>query len=191
MHGYSFGSASVARSPVTLAMFDEMKRSALFGDDDVHHLRLSHPIVAPRVEAILDVWYGFIGSQPHLVASFADAGGTPSTAYLGAVRKRFRQWILDTARAEYDQTWLDYQHEIGLRHHRAKKNLTDDANAPSLVPYRNLFPVIFPVTFTLRPFLAESGQPAEVVDAMHAAWLKSCLLQLTLWTYPYIQSGDF
>ena len=45
------------------------------------------------------------------------------------VVKRFGQWILDTARAEYDQAWLDYQHEIGLRHHRTKKNRTDSVDA--------------------------------------------------------------
>jgi hypothetical protein len=26
---------------------------------------------------------------------------------------------------------------------------------------------------------------------MHQAWLKSVLLQVTLWTYPYIKEGDF
>ena len=30
-----------------------------------------------------------------------------------------------------------------------------------------------------------------LVDKMHAAWLKSCLLQLTLWSHPYVKDGDF
>ena len=55
------------------------------------------------------------------------------------MRKRFGQWILDTARAEYDQRWLDYQHEIGLRHHRTKKNRTDGAPSTDIVPFRHLF----------------------------------------------------
>ena len=29
------------------------------------------------------------------------------------------------------------------------------------------------------------------VDKMYNAWLKSCLLQLTLWSYPYVKNGDF
>jgi len=41
--------------------------------------------------------------------------------YLATVRKRFYQWILDTCNRSYDQTWLDYQQEIGLRHTYAKK----------------------------------------------------------------------
>ncbi|MDB4988917.1 MAG: protogloblin ApPgb, partial [Myxococcaceae bacterium] len=144
------------------------------------------------VEAILDVWYGFIGSQPHLLASFTiKSDGAPLGAYLGGVRKRFAQWILDTSRAEYDQSWLDYQHEVGLRHHRAKKNQTDGVPSTAIVPFRNLFPLVFPVTFTLRPVLAKKGHSAEVVEKMHAAWLKSCLLQITLWSQPYVKEGDY
>ena len=190
--GYTAGADAVARSPLTLADFELMKASALFGDDDLKHLRLSHDVVKDQVEQILDVWYGFVGSQPHLLASFSGTGdGKPLGDYLGAVRRRFGQWILDTARAEYDQQWLDYQHEIALRHHRSKKNRTDGAASTDIVPFRNLFALIFPVTFTLKPFLANKGHAAEVVEKMHAAWVKSCLLQVTLWSYPYVKDGDF
>ena len=107
--GYTYGTATVATSPVTVADFELMKKSALFGDEDVKYLRLSHDIVKDQVEAILDVWYGFVGSQPHLLKSFlGKSDGKPLGDYLGGVRKRFGQWILDTARAEYDQKWLDY-----------------------------------------------------------------------------------
>jgi len=190
--GYTFGTSAVARSPVTLGDFELMKKSILFDDEDVKYLRLSRGIVEDQVEAILDVWYGFVGSQPHLLASFTGSvDGKPLGDYLGAVRKRFGRWILDTADAEYDQRWLDYQHEIGLRHHRAKKNRTDGAASTAIVPFHDLFALVYPVTFTLRPFLASKGHAAEEVEKMYAAWLKSCLLQMTLWTYPYIKEGDF
>lgn len=190
--GYTYGTSGLATSPVTLAQFEEMKATALFNQEDVKFLRMSHEVVKDQVEGILDVWYGFVGSQPHLLASFTGSSdGKPISDYLGAVRRRFGQWILDTARAEYDQKWLDYQHEIGLRHHRTKKNATDGANSTAIVPFRHLFGLVFPVTFTLRPFLAKKGHSAEDVDKMHAAWVKSCLLQLTLWSHPYVKSGDF
>jgi Protoglobin len=190
--GYTHGTDEAARSPLTLAEFELMKKTALFGDDDVRVLRTSHDVLADQIEAVLDVWYGFVGSQPHLLASFTGKrDGKPLGDYLGAVRKRFGQWILDTARAEYDQRWLDYQHEIGLRHHRARKNRTDGAPASDIVPFRDLFALIFPVTFTLKPFLAKKGHAPEQVEQMHAAWLKSCLLQVTLWSYPYVKDGDF
>lgn len=183
---------SAMRSPVTPAEFELMKKTALFGDDDVHALRLSHDVLHDQVEAILDVWYGFVGSQPHLLASFSHpVSGQPQGEYLAGVRKRFGQWILDTAQANYDQRWLDYQHQIGLRHHRTAKNRTDGAEASPIVPFRDLFALIFPVTVTLKPFLAKKGHSAEQVEQMHAAWLKSCLLQLTLWSHPYVKDGDF
>ena len=192
IHGTTAGSHALARSPISLEELARMQKSALFGDDDVAALRRSHDVAKDYVEEILDVWYGFVGSQPHLLASFGGrVDGKPLSEYLAGVRRRFGQWILDTARAEYDQEWLDYQHEIGLRHHRTKKNLTDGAASTAIVPFRDLFALIFPVTHTLRPFLAKAGATSAEVDAMHAAWVKSCLLQLTLWSHPYVKEGDF
>lgn len=188
--GYTYGTA--ARSPVTLADFELMKKSVLFEEEDEKYLRLSHGVVKDQVEAILDVWYGFVGSNPHLLESFTGKrDGKPVGSYLEAVRKRFGQWILDTARAQYDQQWLDYQHEIGLRHHRTKKNRTDQAASTDIVPFRHLFLLLFPVTATLKPFLAKQGHSVDEVEKMHAAWVKSCLLQLTLWSHPYVKEGDF
>jgi hypothetical protein len=46
--------------------------------------------------------------------------------------------VLDTARADYDQSWLDYQYEIGLRHHRSKKNQTDGAHTAPHIRGRDL-----------------------------------------------------
>ena len=190
--GYTHGSAAVPKSPISLAEFELMKKTALFGDDDVRYLRMSHDILEDQTDAILDVWYGFVGSHPHLLESFSSrVDGTPLSDYLAAVRRRFGRWILDTARAEYDQAWLDYQHEIGRRHHRSGKNRTDSADSTTIVPFRYLFALVFPVTETLKPFLAKHGHPAEDVSRMHAAWVKSCLLQLTLWSHIYVKDGDF
>jgi hypothetical protein len=70
IHGYTYGSAAVPRSLVTLEDFELMKKAALFGDEDVRYRRLSHEIVKDQTEQILDVWYGFVGSNPHLLVSF-------------------------------------------------------------------------------------------------------------------------
>lgn len=58
------GTREVTRSPVTTADFELMKKSVLFSDEDVKYLRLSHDVLKHQVEAILDVWYGFVGSTP-------------------------------------------------------------------------------------------------------------------------------
>lgn len=192
IHGYTYGTAAVGRSPITESQFELIKKSAIFGEEDLKYLRLSHDVLKDQIDQVLDVWYGFVGANPHLLESFSHkADGKPIGAYLDAVRKRFGQWILDTAAANYDQAWLDYQHEIGLRHHRIKKNKTDGAPSTDLVSFRYLFALIIPVMTTLKPFLAKKGHPEEVVDKMHAAWLKSAILQMTLWSHPYIKEGDF
>jgi len=189
--GYTYGTNAVWRSPVTLADFELIKKSVLFGDEDVKYLRLAHEVLRDQVEAILDVWYGFVGSHPHLLYYFSDGKGKANSDYLAAVRKRFGQWILDTARAEYDQKWLDYQHEIGLRHHRTKKNKTDGVNSVPNISHRYLVAFIYPITATIKPFLAKKGHSAEEVEKMHQAWFKSVVMQVALWSAPYVKDGDF
>ena len=51
--------------------------------------------------------------------------------------------------------------------------------------------MISPVSFTLKPFLASKCHSSAEVEGRHAAWVKSCLLQVTLWSYPYVKDGDF
>ena len=189
--GYTYGTDAVARSPVGLQELELLKATLLLGDDDLAALRRSGEVLAPRVEEILDVWYGFVGTNPHLLAAFSGPDGQPDQAYLAAVRRRFGRWILDTARADYDQAWLDYQHEIGLRHHRTGKNHTDGARAADHIPLRYVLALLVPITTTLKPFLAEGGAAPEEVEAMHQAWVKAVLLQLILWSHPYVRDGDF
>ncbi len=190
--GYTYGTSAVPRSPLSLEDFERLKQSVLFSDEDSKSLRLSYEVLQDQVEAILDVWYGFVASHPFLVAFFSDkATGQPDGYYLAAVRKRFGQWILDTARANYDQAWLDYQYEIGLRHHGGDKNRTDSVNSVDNVSYRYLPALLYPITTTLKPFLAKKGHGAEEVEKMHQAWLKSVLLQVILWSQPYIKDGEF
>lgn len=190
--GYAYGSAQLARAPYTLADLAALQKTLLFGDDDVQALRQSRPILADQTEAILDVWYGFVGSTPELLVYFSDTDtGQPDAAYLAAVRKRFALWILDTAAANYDQAWLDWQYEIGLRHSRIKKNRTDGAHSAPLVHLRYLPALTIPLTTTLRPFLANRGASAADIDRMHAAWVKSVLMQAILWCHPYVREGEF
>jgi hypothetical protein len=42
--GYALG-ATTAASPVTLADFELMKKSVVFGEDDVKYLRMSHDVL--------------------------------------------------------------------------------------------------------------------------------------------------
>jgi Protoglobin len=189
--GYTYGTDAVSRSPVSLGDLELLQATLLLGQDDRAALRRSGDVLAPQVEAILDVWYGFVGANPHLLAAFTGPDGEPDQKYLAAVRRRFGRWILDTAGAEFDQEWLDYQHEIGLRHTRTGKNRTDGVQAAEHIPLRYVIALLVPITTTLKPFLAEGGATAEEVEAMHQAWVKAVLLQVILWSYPYVREGDF
>ncbi len=190
--GYAHGQRTLAKAPYTLADLQALQKSLLFTDEDVKALRQSKAILADQTDAILDVWYGFVASTPELVHFFSDAKtGKPDGAYLEAVRKRFALWILDTADANHDQKWLDWQYEIGLRHNRIKKNRTDRAPSVAQVNFRYIPALTIPITTTLKPFLARKGASAADVEKMHAAWVKSVLLQSILWSQPYIKDGEF
>ena len=190
--GYTYGQKSLATAPFTLADLTALKKTLLFGEEDERALRQSKLILADQTDAVLAVWYGFVASTPELVYYFGDAqSGKPDGAYLEAVRKRFAQWILDTADANYDQAWLDYQYEIGLRHNRLKKNKTDGVKSVAQINFRYIPALTIPITTTLKPFLAKKGASAADVEKMHAAWVKSVLLQSILWSHPYIRDGQF
>ena len=190
--GYSYGQAALQRAPYTLADLTALQKTLLFTDEDVQALRQSKVILGDQTDAILDVWYGFVASTPELVVFFGDVKtGQPDAAYLAAVRKRFALWITDTAAANYDQKWLDWQYEIGLRHNMIKKNKTDNANSTSQVNLRYVLSLTIPVTTTLKPFLAKKGASAVDVEKMHAAWVKAVLLQTILWSHPYVKDGQF
>jgi hypothetical protein len=189
--GYTYGTDAVPRSPVSLDELQLLQTTLLLGEDDLTALRRSGDLLAPQVEAILDVWYGFVGANPHLLAAFTGPDGQPNQAYLAAVRRRFGRWILDTARAEFDQAWLDYQHEIGVRHTRRGKNRTDGVQAAGHIPLRYVLALLIPITTTLKPFLADGRATPDEVEAMHQAWVKAVLLQVILWSQPYVRDGDF
>ncbi len=190
--GYALGSGTLKKSPVTLQELEALKRSMLLGEEDIRALRMSRDILESQTDAILDVWYGFVASTPELVYFFRNnKTGQADGAYLAAVRKRFAQWILDTAAANFDQSWLDYQYEIGLRHAPAKKNKTDKVDSVKLVNFRYIPALTIPITTTLKPFLAKKGAAPADVEKMHAAWVKVVLLQSILWSQPYIQPGQF
>lgn len=189
--GYRFGDASLARSPISLEDFELLKQVIDFGPDDELALRLAGEILEDQVDAYLDAWYSFAARLPQLGQYSADASGKPIARYKDASRRRFRQWILDTCRRPFDQTWLDYQYEIGLRHHRTKKNQTDQVDAVPHIHLRYILAQVHPFSALAKPFLAARGHAPEDVEKMHQAWSKAVLLQTILWSYPYIREGDF
>ena len=188
--GYTKGTGAVARSPISDEEFEQLKQTVLWGDEDDRHLRAAGEVLEDQIEDVLDVWYGFVASHPHLARSFGGADGRLHPGYLAAVRGRFGQWIRDTCSARYDRGWLDYQEEIALRHTPAKKNRTDGVpSADTHVPFRYLVAFIVPISATIRPFLANKGHGGDDLEKMYSAWFKSVTLQVALWSRPYTKEG--
>lgn len=190
--GYTYGTSSVPPSPITQEELSLIQKSLLMSDEDQQWLKKAQAILKPQVEELLDVWYGFVGSNSHLLYYFTDPQTSqPLSDYLGAVRKRFGQWVLDLTSASFDQSWLDYQFEIGRRHHRSGKNKTDGVRSVEHIPFRYVMALVYPIYATVRPFLEKGTDNHQEVEKMHQAWLKAVLLSAILWAYPYIKEGDF
>ncbi|MCU0423965.1 MAG: protoglobin domain-containing protein [Bacteroidia bacterium] len=186
--GYAYG--QVGQSPVSIADFELLKKTVLFNEEDEKNLRLAGEVLKHQTNEILDVWYGFVGGNPHLLDYFSK-DGQPNVDYLNAVRSRFAQWILDICTRPFDQDWLNYQHEIALRHHKAKKNKTDGVEAAPIIHYRYMVAFIFPITATIKGFLAAKGHDQPTVEAMYHSWFKAITLSVILWTYPYVNQNEF
>lgn len=187
--GYTYGSPELARSPVSLAELEELKRALAFGAADESALRELWDVIADRREELFEMWMGRIAH--FFLPTFAGADGTPDESYLEAAHPRFMRWIEDTCTRAYDQAWLDYQHELALRHHRTKKNRTDGVESVEIVPFRYLPIALHPLTSTLRPFLVRTGIDKPSADRLADAWAKSLTLQVTLWSEPYVKDGDW
>lgn len=188
--GYDYGKPTLEKSPVTEQDLALLKKTLLWSDDDDRYRRMAGEVLSDQRDAVLDLWYGYVGSNEHLVYYFTK-DGQPNTDYLTAVRARFGQWILDTCLKPYDQNWLNYQHEIAKRHHSTKKNQTDGVDAVPIIHYRYLTAFVYPITATIKPFLAKKGHAPADVDGMYNAWFKAVTLTVILWTYPYINKGEF
>ena len=185
--GYAYDEALVS-SPVGEPGLERLLTDVMWSEEDAKALRRAGQILEPRVSDLMDVWYDFIGSTPHLVRVFAGPDGEPDGDYLARVRGRFERWVLDLCTREFDAQWLAYQEEIGLRH-TTKKNETDGVSSPaSHVPMSDMLALIVPVTLSVRGFLAEEESDPAELDLMQNAWFKAVTVTLVLWSRPY--AGD-
>ncbi|WP_129113172.1 protoglobin domain-containing protein [Halegenticoccus tardaugens] len=189
--GYTLGEESVSESPISMEEFERLKETVMFTEEDEAALRTAGEVLEPQIDDVLDLWYEFVGSHDFLLRYFSTPEGEPIDEYLDRVRARFARWIRDTCDAPYGQDWLDYQYEIALRHTREKKNETDGVDAVPHIDYRYVVAFVYPITATVKDFLANGDHDDAAVEAMYDAWFKSIVLQVTLWSYPYVKDGDF
>jgi hypothetical protein len=184
--GYDYGSKVVPRSPISLQELEDLKTTVSFGEEEERYLRLAGDVLADQTRQIVEHWRsGIIASIPNLARHSRSPEGNPLPQYLAKSNQRFEQWILDTCLRPYDQTWLDYQQEIALRHTSLKKNQVDGVQSTPHVPLRDIIAFIPVMNETIKPYLATKGHSTQEVEKMHLAWCKSLQLQISLWTSLY------
>lgn len=191
IHGYNYGNADVAMSPVSMHDLENLKTTVGWTDEDQRYLRLAGEVLQDQTKAIVDHWRnGIIAGIPNLARHSRTPEGEAIPDYLARSGLRFQQWILDTCFRSYDQDWLNYQNEIALRHMTAKKNKVDGVRSTPFVPLRDIIAFIAVMNETVKIFLAAKGHPVEDVEKMHRAWCKSMQLQIALWSQPYTAPGQ-
>jgi hypothetical protein len=187
--GYTYGNAAVAKSPISMAQFDELKTSAGFTEEDQRFLQIAGEVLSGQTRQIVALWRSqIIASIPHLARHSRSPDRKPLPEYLAQSNLRFEQWILDTCLRPYDQDWLNYQHEIAMRHTAAKKITTDGVRSTPCVPFGDIIAFVAVMNETIKPYLTAKGHLLEQVERMHKAWCKSIQLQLALWAKPYTDS---
>ena len=122
--GYSYGSAEVAKSPVSTVDLENLKTSAGFTEEDRRYLQLAGEVLTGQTKEIVNHWRsGIIASIPNLARHSRSPEGSAIPEYLAKSNLRFEQWILDTCLRPYDQDWINYQQEIALRHTAPKRTM--------------------------------------------------------------------
>lgn len=187
---YTYGTAAVPPSPVSLDELEKLKISAGFTVEDEHFLRLAGAGLAIQTKQIVDHWRsGIIAGIPHLARHSRTPEGDAIPEYLAQSNLRFEQWILDTCLRPYDQDWLNYQQEIALRHTSLKNNQADGVTSTAFVPFHDIVAFVAVMNDTIKPYLAAKGGTADHVEGMHRAWCRSMQMQIALWSKAYFDAA--
>src|SRR3989441_10649574 len=126
-------------------------------------------MIGPRLEELLGHWLQQLGPWVHATFSGPDV-----ERYSGTAGARFGRGMLDGFTRTYDQKWLDYQYEIGLRDSRGKKNRTDDVDSVPVVPFRHVAASIHVLSEIAAKLL--DGVSSAGAGAIQAAWSKLLVL---------------
>jgi hypothetical protein len=189
--GYDYGTNRAPSSPLTLEDLERLKEAVWLTAEDEQALRDAAEVLSDQADDMVSAYRTRLGQQPWLAGYSGHPDGTPNPDYGAATKPRFERWIIDACTRPLDQDWLDYQHEIGLRHTPEKKNKTDHADSLNHIPLRYLLAFTAVVIATAREYLAAAGDAPEQIERMHAAFTKSVMLHVTVWTRAYVDDGSW
>ncbi len=118
---------------------------------------MSYQVLKDQAEELVNVWRGIVLSHARLRAYDENPHtGELDKGYAAAVGKRFAQWVIDTARADDNQQWLD-------------QNKTDGAHTADHIRGRDLIAFAAAIVAPMKPYLSRGGQPSELVNRMYDA----------------------
>jgi hypothetical protein len=187
---YTYGTAAVDASMVSLDELEMLKVSAGFTAQDEQFLRMAGEVLTGQTQQIVAHWRsGIIASIPNLARHSRTPEGELIPKYLAQSNLRFEQWILDTCLRPYDQDWLNYQQEIALRHTSQKKNQADGVRSTAYIPFHDILAFVTVMNDTMKPYLASKGNTVDEVEGMHRAWCRSLQMQMALWARPYMDAA--
>ena len=119
--GYTYGTQEAATSPLSLQDLQRLKEAVWLTPEDEQALREASEILARQADDMVTAWRARLGDLPFMRPYSGHPDGTPNPGYGAATKPRFDRFIIDACTRPLDQDWLNYQHEIGLRHTRARK----------------------------------------------------------------------
>ncbi len=95
--GYTYGSAEVSASAVSLEDLENLKVTVGWTEEDERYRRLAGEVLAGQTKQLVDRWRGgIIAGIPNLIRHSRTPDGDPIPEYQAKSGLRFEQWILDT-----------------------------------------------------------------------------------------------
>jgi len=122
----------------------------LFTEEDKQYLRMAGSILQKQTDAILDLWYNFVGSHPISFSILANLNSLIQPTWEQFVNASSNGFLTLATESMTRLGWTI--NEIGLRHHLTKKNQTDQVQSVPMMPLRYLIAFIYPITATIRTF---------------------------------------
>lgn len=83
IHGYDYGTARAAHSPVMLDELRMLEQTVGWTKEDDDAIATAGEVLAGQEEAMVDRWRSVIGAHEHLAKWFFGADGKPDEAYKG------------------------------------------------------------------------------------------------------------
>jgi hypothetical protein len=113
-------------------------------------------VPSDRIDAVLEAWYRFLGSNPVLFSYFTRTPGDQHDAIvLAAIRGRFGRWLSGAASPGSGDKTLEYELETA-------EGWTDGSDITENTILKYVLALLYPITTQQK---------------MHQAWVNSTLLQ--------------